>query len=110
MSVLDSDVVTENSTPAAKPTEAPAPSRGSRGELGVASAGLTIWQQWKSANSHLSLKAYARQQIKEGNAVAKDWFANKKGAKDQARSDKSLQRMGAEKSATKLAKRKAGKK
>lgn len=79
--------------------------RGSRGELGVPSAGLTIRQLWHAANSGLSLKRFARQLVKEGNQTAKEWFANKKGAKNEKRSEKNQQRVNAEKSASKLARR-----
>lgn len=108
MSIEDPQIQTE--TPAAKPTEVPAPARGSRGELGIATAGLTIRQQWWEAGKPGSLKDFARQQVKQGSTVAKEWFANKRGAKNQQRSDKSLQRIAAEKAATKASKRKTGKK
>lgn len=96
----------EDTQNSAKPTEVPAPARGSRGELGVASAGLTIRQLWWAAESGLSLKRFAKQLAKEGNQVAKDWFANKRGAKNAQRTDKSVQRISAERTATKAAKRK----
>lgn len=95
---------TQTNSTVAKPTEVPAPARGSRGELGVASAGLTMRQLWHAANSGLSLKKFARQLVKEGNQTAKEWFANKRGAKNAKRSDKAIARIAAERSATKMAK------
>jgi hypothetical protein len=84
--------------------------RGLRGEVGLASAGLTMRQRWASANTGLSLKRFARQLVKDGDAVAKEWFANKRGAKDEKRTDKNMQRVIAERTATKASKRKTGKK
>jgi hypothetical protein len=84
---------------------------GSRGEVGVASAGLTMRQRWNSAiNSGLSLKKFARQLVKSGDAVAQEWFQNKKGAKNQQRSDKNTQRIAAEANATSLSRKKSSKK
>lgn len=53
----------------------------------------------------LSLKEFARRLIREGNELAKDWFANKSGVANDVRSDKNKARAFAERSATKLAKR-----
>ncbi len=88
--------------------KAPAePTRGERGEVGVATAGLTIRQQWKAAGPGAgSLKRFAREQLKAGNAVAKEWFANKKGAKNEKRTDKNQARINLEKQASKAARRK----
>lgn len=65
--------------------------RGDNGVLGTATAGLTIRQLWHAANTGSSLKVFARQLLKgkdEAKAlVAREWFANKKGAKNAKRSD-----------------------
>jgi hypothetical protein len=115
-------------------TEQPSPkkekevTRGDRGELGTATAGLTIWQRWREAhftrenanNKHnpnkrvyvrnagppVSLKAFARTLLKEGDPVAKEWFANKRGAKNQKRSDANIKAAMEARTATKAAKRK----
>jgi hypothetical protein len=101
--------------------------RGSRGELGVATAGLAIRNLWHSehfsrvdANDkgnfrkrHFvrnhgapSLKKFARELAKSGNQVAKDWFANKGGAQNAKRNDKNQGRINLEKQASKAARRK----
>jgi len=108
MTILDSQIETEKTE--TRTHEVSTPIKGGRGELGVATAKLTVWQLWKAANSHLSLKAFARQLVKDGNTIAQDWFANKRGVKNAARSDKNLQRIAAERQATKASKRKTGKK
>jgi hypothetical protein len=64
--------------------------RNSRGEVGEATPALTIKQQWKAAKTRLSLKAYVRVQVREGNQVAKDWLANKSGKRNQKRSDANI--------------------
>lgn len=65
-------------------------SRGDRGELGTATAGLTIRQRWHAEAGGGSLKQFARKLLKEGDAVAQEWFANKRGAKNQKRSDTNI--------------------
>ncbi len=101
--------------------------RGDRGELGVATPALTIRQMWHEAHftrkdvgdkhnprkrvyvrNHgaPSLKRYARELAKSGNQVAKDWFANKLGAKNAERSEKNRSRISLEKQASKAARRK----
>lgn len=100
---------------------------GDRGELGVATAGLTIKQRWHEAHFTLkdvgdkhnprkrvwvrnhgapSLKKYARELAKSGDANAKDWFANKSGAKNEERSEKNRSRVALEAQASKAARRK----
>lgn len=100
--------------------------RGSRGEIGTATAGLTIRQKWHEAhfqrvNAGLksnpnkrvfvrvegtpSLKQFARQLLKDGDPVAKQWFANKLGAKNQKRSDANIKAARETGQATKAAKR-----
>lgn len=100
--------------------------RGYRGEVGKATAGLTIHQKWHEAhfqrvNAGLksnpnkrvyvrlegapSLKQFARQLLKDGDPVAKEWFANKLGAKNQKRSDANIKAARETGQATKAAKR-----
>jgi hypothetical protein len=66
------------------------PVRGERGEVGTATAGLTIKQKWKASTSHVSLKVFARTLAKSGDQAAKDWFAHKKGSLNQARTDANI--------------------
>ena len=102
--------------------------RGDRGELGVATAGLTIRQMLHAAHfsrkdvgdkhnprkrvwvpnpgQKVSLKKFARELLKSGNQVAKDWFAHKRGSLNAQRSEKNQSRVSLEKQATKAAKRK----
>ncbi len=105
--------------------------RGDRGELGVATPALTIRQMWHEAHftrkdvgdkhnprkriyvrNHgaPSLKRFARELAKSGNQVAKDWFANKSGAKNAERSEKNRSRVALEKQASKAARRKRSQK
>ncbi len=81
-------------------------SRGDRGEVGVATAGLTMRQRWAQSGKSVSLKQFARAQAKAGDAVAKEWFANKLGAKNQKRSDANIKAKTEAAQATKAAKRK----
>jgi hypothetical protein len=113
-------------------TEQPSPkkeekTRGDRGELGTATAGLTIRQRWHEAhftrknaevkhnpNKRIyvrnpgapSLKAFAKALAKDGDQVAKDWFANKRGKQNQKRSDANIKAAMEARQATKAAKRK----
>lgn len=101
--------------------------RGPKGELGTATAGLLIRQKWHEAHfkridtsnrAHpnrktfmpqkgaLSLKAFARKLAKEGDPVAKEWFAHKKGSANQKRSEKNATEAKLAGAATKTAKRK----
>lgn len=101
--------------------------RGPQGELGVATAALTIRQKWHEAHFQRedtsdkahpnrksfrrlpgapSLKAFARALAKEGDQVAKDWFANKRGKLNQKRSDANIKAAREAAFATKSAKRK----
>jgi hypothetical protein len=84
--------------------------RGSRGNVGEASPGLAMRQLWHAANSGESLKAFARRLVKEGNTIARSWLENKKGKLNAKRNDKNIQRVSAERTATKASKRKSGKK
>lgn len=119
---------TDKKTKAEKAAETEQAARGDRGELGVATPKLTITQLWheahftrKDANDkgnfrkrewvpnpgpRVSLKQFARELLKSGNAVAKAWFANKRGAQNAKRNDKNISRISAEKMASKAARRK----
>ena len=104
--------------------------RGVRGEVGTASASQTIKQMWRQThcrredvNDNLnprkriwipnrnapSLKAFARTLLKEGNQVAKDWFAHKGGSENAQRTEKNAARVQLERQASKNARRKTGK-
>ena len=122
----------EQTTEAAPAPEAPKTEehpRGDRGELGQATAGLTIKQRWHEAHFTLkdvgdkhnprkrvwvrnhgapSLKRYARDLAKSGDTVAKDWFAHKCGSLNQVRTDANKTRISLEKQKTREAKRKKG--
>lgn len=82
--------------------------RGDRGHVGEATAASTLKHQWREAGSPMSLKRWARLQAKDGNQSAKEWFANKAGAKNESRSDKNVKRIFEEKQASKAARKKAG--
>lgn len=101
---------------------------GDRGEVGQATAGLAIRQKWHEAHfsrkdvgdkhnprkriwvpnpgPKVSLKRFARELLKAGDPVAKEWFANKTGAKNQKRTEKNVSRISLEKQASKAARRK----
>lgn len=83
--------------------------RGQRGEVGTASASQTIKKLWHNEGGNLSLKQFARGLVmtKNDNRVehkqtAKEWLANKNGAKNAKRSETNVIRVRAEASATKL--------
>jgi hypothetical protein len=118
---------TDKKTKAEKAAEAEQSARGDRGELGTATPKLTITQLWheahftrKDANDKgnfrkriwvanhgaPSLKKFARELLKAGNAVAKAWFANKRGAQNAKRTEKNSSRITLEKQASKAARRK----
>jgi hypothetical protein len=101
--------------------------RGDRGEVGTATAGLTIKQKWREAHfsrvdagdkhnpkkriyvrnpGSPSLKEFARSLKKEGDQVAKDWLAHKRGSLNQKRSDANVKAASDARIATKAAKRK----
>lgn len=65
-------------------------SRGDRGELGTATAGLKMRQRWRDEAGGGSLKQFARRLLKEGDSIAKEWFANKGCALNQKRSDTNI--------------------
>ena len=85
---------------------------GTRGEIGTASTSSKLkklWVEAKKTASHLSLKAFARKLMASGDSLAGDWFAHKKGALNDTRSEKNLVRVQLERAATKSARRKPGK-
>jgi hypothetical protein len=89
------------------------PTRGERGEVGTASAGQTIKQRWHQVQKDLgtlsagnTLKRFAKRLLKDGDPVAKDWFAHKAGGANAKRTDKNVQRVMAERTASHAAKRK----
>lgn len=86
--------------------------RGDRGIVGEASAASALKSQWREAGCPMSLKRWARLQLKDGDqqrrSLAKDWFANKAGAKNEERNDKNKKRVYEEKVASKSARKKAG--
>lgn len=81
-------------------------SRGDRGEVGTPTAGLTIRQRWHAEAHGGSLKQFARKLLKEGDATAKEWFANKRGAKNQKRTDANIKAATEARQATRAAKQK----
>jgi len=100
---------------------------GERGVVGISTPALKVKQLWRQ-ETHLrqnvgdkrnprkqawikkkgtpSLLEFARKLAASGNQDAKDWFANKKGACNQKRSDKNIARITLEKQASKNARRK----
>ena len=104
--------------------------RGERGFVGEATAALTLKQMYHQAHFQRvdaedkrnpnkkvwvqnpgapSLKRFARKLVASGDTVAKDFFANKKGAKNAQRSEANIKKAMESGSATKL-KKKASKK
>lgn len=81
--------------------------KGNRGDVGIATAGLTIKQMWRGSKTRLRLRAFARDLVKQKNQVAIDWFAHKSGSLNQNRSDKNVARVLIERQATKAAHRKS---
>ena len=84
------------------------PIKGDRGIVGTATAGLTIKQQWHTAKTRLSLKAFARGLVKQGDQTAVDWFEHKGGSLNEKRNDKNNARVILERMASKAARRKSG--
>jgi len=68
----------------------------SKGQVGKATASLAVkkrWHAWIAENktaahkkSYLTLKQWARLQLKAGDKTVEDWFANKSGLFNQERS------------------------
>lgn len=96
----------ENVTEQQAETQKQEKERGARGEIGKATAGLTIKQLWHATGRGLSLKLFAGGLAKKGDQIAKDWFAHKKGSLNQKRSDLNIKAAMEARNATKLAKRK----
>lgn len=65
-------------------------SRGDRGELGTATAGLQMRQRWAAEAGGGSLKQFARRLLKAGDPIAQEWFANKRGALNAKRTDANI--------------------
>lgn len=80
--------------------------RGFRGEVGTGSAGSRLKGLYNKTAKAIEFKRFVRDLAKAGNADAKQWFANKKGAMNKKRSDATLARIMLERSATKQARRK----
>jgi len=55
--------------------------------VGTATASQAIKALWHENGKKLSLKRYARKLLADGNAVAQEWFSNKAGGTNAARSD-----------------------
>lgn len=102
--------------------------RGRRGELGVATASLTIKQSWHQTHfkkvgikndkgEHVrfdlvqnpgapSLKQFARSLMNDGSPTAKDWFSHKSGSLNAKRNDANVKAAHEAGAATKMQKRK----
>ena len=80
-----------------------------RGVVGTGSFGSRLKSLHAKSGRGLSLKTFVREQAAAGNEDAKKWFAAKKGACNQKRSEASLKRIQLQRSATKLAKKSKGK-
>lgn len=123
-----SDVETTTTVPVPVEKKEPEYMPGNRGELGVATAALTLKQMYHAAhaqreeagdkknphkkiwviNSHApSLKQFARKLAAGGDATAKDWFAHKKGFLNAKRSDANEKKTRESASATKLGRKKS---
>jgi hypothetical protein len=87
-------------------TVVPMTTKGDRGIVGEPTTSLTLKKMWADSKSRLSLKAFARQLVKEGNQLAVDWFAHKAGSLNVSRNDKNVARVMAERVATRAAHRK----
>ena len=74
---------------------------------------LLIKKMWRENNQklhykdQLSLKEYAKLLLSQGEKIAKDWFAHKKGSLNFPRTPDKLRKIMLEKQATKSAKRKS---
>lgn len=100
---------------------------GPRGEIGQATPSLYLRQQWREAHFHRedagtkwnpnrkvwipnkgapSLKQFVRHLLITGDQVAKDWVFNKKGSKNQLRSDANIRAQREAAMASKAARKK----
>jgi hypothetical protein len=105
--------------------------RGERGELGQATPSLTIKQMWRSAYAkrvlapttqnkrhHVwvpvlhapSLKVFAKGLAAKGDPVASEWLSNKLGGKNAERSEANVKAARETAAASRLTRRKSGKK
>lgn len=80
--------------------------RGFRGEVGNGSAGSRLKGLYNKTAKAIEFKRFVRDLAKAGDADAKQWFANKKGAMNQKRSELNVARIYLERAATKQARRK----
>jgi hypothetical protein len=80
--------------------------RGDKGEVGKASPGDTMKALHRATGRGLSLKVFARDLAKAGDETALAWFANKKGAANQERSDANIKKAIESRAATHTSRRK----
>ncbi len=69
------------------------------------SVATSLKSRFAKDGAGMSLKQFARMLATKGDQMAIDWFANKRGACNSARSDKNKSRVALERAATKSAKR-----
>lgn len=74
--------------------------------MGDKSVSVTLKKRWKTSGSRVGLREFAKSLADEGDVMAKNWFANKKGACDQGRSPANITRATLESSATKMSRSK----
>lgn len=120
---VDTTVSTTDTTPT-EPQEVP---RGDRGMVGEATPSRRVKQLWHD-HCHVlmnignkqnprkqkyvrkqgadSLKVFARKLLAQGDKTMKDWMDCKNGALNESRSEKNVQRIAVEKTATRAAHRK----
>lgn len=82
------------------------PVRGERGFVGVHSPGEHVKALHQAGGRGLSLKVFANGLVDNGDELAKEWFANKKGAANQGRTDANIKSATEARLATRTAKRK----
>lgn len=80
--------------------------RGDRGEIGEASAALSMKKLWTESGKKLSLKMFARHLLIAKDPLAKEWFARKRGSLNKNRSDANVKAARETASASKAARRK----
>jgi hypothetical protein len=78
--------------------------------MGDNAVSVRLKKEWKKSGSELSLRKFARKLISSGENWVQSWFDNKDGVCNQSRADKTLARIKLEREATKVARRKNGKK
>ena len=74
--------------------------------MGDKSVSVTLKKRWKTSGSRVGLREFAKTLADEGDAMAKNWFANKKGACNKGRSPANITRATLEANATKMARSK----